>query len=238
MNGKLNSAQEIWNKIVLEPYFKDCDNTTLSRPFYMGVSDEYIKSENRIMIIGQEAKGFGLYTDTAWPMDKARNWSIDYLNRQVYRNKSSEYNYTYNNSGFWRLFRFFKDSGISPCWNNIDKLHQTIGNKTVPLTLKMESYFCKQYGDSNKSLIQNEIEICKPNYILFITGPHYTNSMATSFGLDENELIEVRPNIENPITDVTEIFGLGIKVFWTYHPTFLNRKQKLDDVTNKILKLL
>lgn len=237
MNEALLKAQTEWNYFVVEPYFEANKNTVLSRPYYMGVSNEYIRSSNRIMIIGQETKDFGLYTDD-WPMNDIREWGIDYLQKQLYGIESTKNKCKYNRSAFWKLFRLFEQKGFAPCWNNIDKIQQTIDEKTVPLTLELESHFCQQYGNLKKSLIQNEIDVCKPKSILFITGPNYTHSMATSFGIDETLFWEYRPNIINPISDITDILNNGTKSIWTYHPTFLNRKHILEDVVKSIIEIL
>ena len=237
MNEALLNAQTEWNSFVVEPYFEKHKNTLLSRPYYMGVSNEYISSKKRIMIIGQETKDFGLYTDD-WPMNNIRQWGIDYLRKQLYKIDPVKNKCKYNRSAFWKLFRIFQENGYAPCWNNIDKIQQTINGKTVPLTFEQEAHFGMQYGASRQSLIQKEIDICKPNYILFITGPNYTHSMATSFGIDEKELLLCRPYMTIPFRDVTALFHLGIKTIWTYHPTFLNRKHILNDVSNQIIELL
>ncbi len=237
MNDKLLKAQIEWNTYVVEPYFVKYKNATLSRPYYMGVSKEYIESPQRIMIIGQETKDFGFYNDD-WPMNDIREWSIDYLRKQLYGIESTKNKCKYNHSAFWKLFRLFEQKGFAPCWNNIDKIQQTIDGKTISLTFELESHFCQQYGNSKKSLIQNEIDVCKPKSILFITGPNYTHSMATSFGIDETLLWKYRPNIINPISDITDILNNGTKCIWTYHPTFLNRKHILEDIAKSILELL
>jgi len=237
MNLDLFKEQLYWNEMVVNPYFANYASPTLSRPYYMGVSEEYIRSKQRIMIIGQEAKGFGSYTDN-WSMDDIRAWVIDYLRKQLYGMETAGNKCKYNSSAFWKLFRAFEQNGFTPCWNNIDKIHQTINRKTIPLTLELESHFCQQYGESKKSLIQREIDICNPHAILFITGPNYTHSMATSFGIKESLFLECCPTITNPISDITDILNIGVNCIWTYHPTFLNRKHILDIVVKDIIKLI
>ena len=237
MNQELYNAQLIWNEYVVEPFFNNNTSTPLSRPYYMGVSKEYIKSNQRRMIVGQETKNCGLYTDD-WPMEAIREWGIEYLRKQLYGVEPVKNKCSYNHSAFWKLFRAIEQSGFAPCWNNIDKIQQTINGKTVPLTTTFESHFCQQYGEYKKSLIQNEIDICKPNKILFITGPNYTHSMATSFGINESLLSEKRPDLSTPISDITETLNLGVQCIWTYHPTFLNRKHILNDVVKNIIEFL
>ena len=239
MNHALYCAQSFWNETVLKPFFElhSEASATMSRPYYMAVSDEYVKSARRIMIIGQETKGFGLYTDL-WSFEDIREWGVDYLRKQIYGIDSVKNKCTYNRSAFWNFFRLLERSGFAPCWNNIDKIHQTVSGNTVPLSIEMEAYFCKQYGTPKQSLIQQEIDICKPNCILLITGPNYTHSMSASFGIEETTLSHYRPKIGSPIADITELLDLGVKTIWTYHPTFLNRHHVLNDVANQVIKLL
>lgn len=235
LNNQLLQMQNEWNKVVVEPFFEKNNNYNLSRPYYMGLSSEYINSNKRIMIIGQETQGFGLYEDD-WSMLSIHEWSIGYLRRQLWGIDKEKY--SYNRSAFWKLFRSFEKYGYTPCWNNIDKIQRTINNKTVSLTYELEEHFCKQYGQDNKSLIQREIEICKPNVLLFITGPYYDFSMETSFGLEKGTLQKYRPTKDNLFSDVTDVFNLGIKVIWTYHPTFLNRNHKIDNCINDIVNAI
>ena len=59
--------------------------------------------------------------------------------------------------------------------------------------------------------------------------------METSFGLEKGVLKNYRPAKTKLFSDVTEVFDLGVKVIWTYHPTFLNRNHIINDCINDII---
>jgi len=234
MNKSLAVVQEQWNQKILFPYVEQHQEHMLSRPFYFGVSDEYTVSPKRIMIIGQEARAYGSYYDE-WPMADIQKWGIDYLRRQLWGVRSKDFKY--NRSGFWKLFRCFARSGYIPCWNNIDKLHQQKGEgSTIRLTDELRRVFCCTYGEDNKSLLRREIEIAKPDVVLFITGPKYNISMTESLGLPEGYLDDEKPNSEVFCREITEKAGLEIPTFWAYHPSYLNRIHKLADCVQFVLE--
>lgn len=102
MNKMLREAVEAWIKEKLEPYIADdqtdCDkdgryvgenknrqDTYLSCPFYMGVTEDYVlrTKSRRIMIIGQEARHYGIWkdnrTDFGYKSDESQEWAVEYL---------------------------------------------------------------------------------------------------------------------------------------------------------------
>lgn len=83
MNKKLNTIQEIWLKNIFDPYIKNNPNLNLSYPFFTGVSEKYISAEKRIMIVGQETKGWSIYKPD-WTIEDSQQWTIDYLNYQLH----------------------------------------------------------------------------------------------------------------------------------------------------------
>lgn len=254
-NKKLRDAVESWKKQVLVPYMlnadTDCDKDgkycgkqsgrvgqVLSCPYYMGLTEEYIKNmvddkKLRIMIIGQEARHYGSWADDRekpnFMAERSQLWAIEYLQRQldinyqpqVFKDLDRKY------SGFWKVFRDLKNKykeSVLLCWNNIDKVYYAPQREDKSkeaykgtLTYEAESYLSRPYGDDNKSLLQREIEIAKPNVLLFVTGPSYYLSMATAFGIDPANL-KSKLTKELEIVDVTSELKSDIPAFWTYHP--------------------
>ncbi|MBQ7318939.1 MAG: hypothetical protein IJW97_01995 [Clostridia bacterium] len=231
INSELLALQREWERQVVEPIMECNDPAHLSRPYCMGLSEEYLTSDRRIMIVGQETKGWGTYTDD-WPAPMIQSWSIGYLRRQLWGIGADEY----NRSPFWRLFRLLDRAGLVPCWNNIDKLQRPIDGKTVRLTREQETQLCCRYGEEQQSLIEREIALCRPDVILFATGPQYCYPMACSFGVEEGELWRYRPTKERLLVDVTAVLGLHVPAFWTYHPAYLSRKGQLLAVTERLIE--
>lgn len=63
INQELKIIQELWNKNILEPYVSENNVNELSRPYYFRVSKEYLSAAKKVMIVGQETRGFGQFTD-------------------------------------------------------------------------------------------------------------------------------------------------------------------------------
>ncbi len=200
----------------------------ISRPFSFSVTEEYLSSNRKVMFIGQEAKDFGIYSDN-WPIEDIQLFNKNYVDIQL-GHKSYDEEIKYNGSPFWNLFRTFHHNGSEPVWNNVDKFHRVIDNKTECLSIELERIFNAPYGEDNKSLLMREIEITQPNVIIFITGPYYYESMALSMGVDCKELLIHKPRKNSPCSDISDVINLGMPVLWSYHPAYLSRINSMDTV--------
>jgi len=209
----------------------------LSRPFSFAVTKEYVKNQNKVMVIGQEARDFGEYADN-WPLIDVQHFNEDYVSIQLgYRAPHDEVKY--NSSPFWKFFRELKKREMEPVWNNVDKFHlvkeidhQT--KKTESLRAEQERVFSAPYGPDSKSILIREVETVAPDIIVFLTGPYYHETMALALGISDKELCAQKPNKSVPCQDITKISGLGIPTFWSYHPAYLNRIKKIDHTVNII----
>lgn len=256
-NKQLLSEIQNWIKKVLLDYYKEHindngdlfienQNKLLSYPFCCSVTENYFSKKPKLLIFGQEYHGSRTLTlknntDFEYPKEHSpkefQDWSIAHINDML----------TTPNSPFWEYIQHLSYD-FSICWNNIDKVYFGKINeqynkknnkdedylKNGKLTFDAEKILSKQYNDSNKmySLIEREIEIIKPDYILFLIGPSYYLSLATAFGKDEKTLLNYKPIIynKNYITNITEVLKIKndnnyIPTFWTYHPGFLKRKK-------------
>ena len=219
-----------------EEWLEQCDAGKLasiyplSRPFSFGVTQHYIESDCRIMVIGQEAKDYGSYTSD-WPLPAIQQFTVDYTDRQLgYRKTDNKY----NRSPFWKLFRSLDQLGLAPAWNNVDKFHQIKDTKTTPLSLEVERQLNIPYGDDNLTLLQREIEVAQPTAILFVTGPYYHETMARSLGIADERITKQSPSSDCECRNITNICGIGLPVFWSYHPAYLQRKHKLKDTVESL----
>ena len=216
----------------------------------MGISDEYLKSDKRIMIVGREARGYGKICDGTAGYEFLNNsksekeqtnapkysqdWTISYLRTQVYREDS----YDRNKSPFWNLFRWLKDEGFEPCWNNVDKVYfANTGKLSYQAEEELSKPYSKEGEKTEKSLLQREIEIAKPNVVLFVTGKSYGLSMKTALKLQYDSV--PLPTVDNCLVKVKSLTN-AINIYWTDHPQCLTGKQfkKYDFIQNIIKKLV
>lgn len=227
MNKAMLRLQQQWEEMVLLPYVKKYPHT-MSRPFAYGVPEAYLEADCKIMVIGQEAAGFSMYEDeSAWGLSRTQQWVMDYWKFQLFGDCAGDVNPNdYNRSPFWNMFRYLKKHGVIASWNNLDKVYQkhTFANdeKVIRLENDQRKWFNGAVCDG-KTLLLCEIEMSKPDGIVFVTGPHYRRSMETALGCSENKLSEKRPIKKDPLKEITLEAGLGIPCYWTYHPAYLNR---------------
>lgn len=239
INEQLLKVYKTWEAEVLKPYivertdagYYNADNKTgkwnkkyegsqISCPFYMGLTDDYINSDKkRVMIVGQEARGYGIYTrdrdKKGYEAQSSQEWSNTYLSRQLCLQDNNG-DLKYNASRFWALFRALKDD-YALCWTDIDKVYYNKeGDYKGTLTYEGEAYLNQKYGDDKKSILEREIDLAKPDCIVFVIGPKYYVSLKQSFGIKDKfqgELTTI-----SQIVDVSKDLNLGIPAFWTYHP--------------------
>ena len=231
MNAELLKWQKQWDKDCIKQYIQDNPQTkdnpkTLSRPFAYGVSEEYLAADFKLMVIGQEAAGFSLYNDpTAWDLLRTQQWVVDYTRRQLYGIRAGDAQEGRTNSSpFWNFQRNLNKLGLTPSWNNVDKVYQKKtyenGEKVIRLIDQQRKTFNEPVCEG-KTLLQREIEISKPDGIVFVTGPEYRISMETALGLSENMLMDKVPAPDRILTDISIEANLGIPCVWTYHPRHL-----------------
>lgn len=251
--------EEGWKGKVLATYDPP-KGKTLSYPFYMGLSEEYLfnfEGKKRIMVIGREARGCEHERDNAEEKNQPENsqqWAIAYIKKQVYGKDVDLpkcYNkIEYNNSAFWLFFRLLKEEGFVPCWNNVDKVYF---EKTGKLTESAEKVLSSAYtvGDEKqaKSLLVREIEIADPDIIIFVTGASYKVTMQTALkGEDVN--FDMLPSFEKDGCLIKLGTVAGKPTYWINHPQglfsksfrrsdfeeYIIRKLKFDDEVNRLIE--
>ena len=91
----------------------------------------------------------------------------------------------------------------------------------------------------NMSLLQIEIDILKPDIVIFAVGPNnpYFRALHYAFDLNEGTLNDYFPTAENPCKEISQILGLDMPAYWTYHPNFLSRNGLFKRVIEEITRL-
>lgn len=253
INEKLIEVQQEWEKECYNPLKKEYENDEsrgkLSCAFSFGVSDHYFNSQNRVMVVGQEAKGHTFDGD-AWGLKNWQKWAIAYLNFQVYGEESPNVRFSENNSPFWQFMRKLNQRGYDLCWNNLDKVRRYIrpdGKEWVEDYLpydKKENCERKALNEKifdGKSLLQKEIEFAEPKFVIFAVGPKnpYYHTLCNAFfdGKDAYErLLDAYPKFtENGgIVEISEKLGLKMPAYYIYHPNYFQLQGKLDTIVEKL----
>ena len=223
---------DLYNDYFCKNNLKDEEILNFSRPFLLDVNDEYINSEKKVMIIGQETyTWYGLYKDFLNEDDGIKR------TQDIYRNFMLDNKSNYN-SPFWNFFnKLEENSNASFICNNVYKLetieyleHPNKLGKKVGFSVlsknKVYKHLIEKVKVFQKDILIKEIEILKPDVVIFLTGhPYDSLFMDKQFN-----------NIETFYQDINEAtllkidqwkFGrfkneyLPYNTYRTYHPNYL-----------------
>ncbi len=183
---------------------------------------QYENSDIKVLIFGQETND--------WEMNF--NSSIEH--------SLSTYNDFYNSGEcfiygghFWNGFRKFlnslkenfNDKKICAVWNNVIKIGVSGRDQNKPNNV------IYNIEKENFNIINDEINILKPDIILFMSGPNYDNEIRNS--LSDIEFIKLSD--EFSVRELSKIlFKNYNNIYRTYHPNYLYRNN-IDKYFNIII---
>ncbi|WMJ22907.1 hypothetical protein RBG61_13080 [Paludicola sp. MB14-C6] len=221
VNKLLKSIYEKWYETV---FIKTVcyNNANYSNPLYIKCTEAYAKAKNKVMIIGQETHG-------TWFKDLAKDNDIEIL-QNLYHNYLTN-DYASNASPFWKFANEFRmENEFNIIWNNITKV-----NFCNSESCKIEQDIAdKLNSDFNSlTLLEHELTVLKPDYVILLCGPYYSESIATALNLSNTKLVAPNSNQQiteiNPLTINQRIQTSIKKLLWTYHPNALSRNQYLEN---------
>lgn len=237
------------------------DKYFISEPFFFGIPEYEDKEKPLIMVVGQETDLYGNIENIINTngnmieenIARSQNWVIQATicingaedNCQWENYKGETQSIHIKSTPFFSFLRELSQS-YNVCWNNLDKIHYTAEidvvdynngklkkkEKAVTLYVKDEKTLFGQQIDNGKTLLESEIDIVKPDMVLFVTGPNYKESMEYQMG----ELFNKKPNGEENL--IVEAKAGDIKYYWTYHPVYLSRIKRTDKVIESLKNLL
>lgn len=236
LNSKLLAIQQQWKETLYNNVLKNNEGQ-ISCPFSCGASDELLKSDKKVMIIGQNALGLGCQY-VKYDLPQMQEWSISYLERQL---KIRDNGDKWNRSPFWRFLRAFKSVGYFPCWNNLEKVvrYKVGETKEYPVDDNEREILNQKIADG-KTLLQKEVELVRPDIVIFAVGPKepFYSAVKQVLGLDVKHMGCQYPTKDKLCVDLTDIAKLGMPTFWTYHPQFLSHHKCMDIVINEIIHVV
>ncbi len=191
----------------------------LDGPLLMSCWDDlYEKADIKLLIIGQE--NFG------WWGEKTSD--IGGL-MEIYTDFCMALNYHNRKSWFWQ--GVFKLNGLlnpklanEPCflWTNVSKYCTWEGG---PISWNDHKFVIENFN-----ILPDEIDVLKPDAVIFLSGPHYDDKIKIQF--DENLVFEqINNNIS--VRELAKIKHpkLPNHTYRTYHPRYLNFQNKLVYLT-------
>jgi hypothetical protein len=217
INEKLFKIYEEANekvfKIITERNSKEIDKATY--PFFLKIPKAFEISKNKIIVYGQETYGWSdVNNDTSNTYNMSENRTDGII--ECYERKFNKKEYLTYSSHFWQVFKLLNDyfcecsKEFGYLWNNIEKMG-----------LDGDGFPDNWYDDIIKpyfnDLVNKEIEIIKPDFLVFFTGTTRDHVLDDIFNKPE------RKNVENyDQKDLCEIILPDIKkAFRTHHPRYL-----------------
>lgn len=223
LNDQLKELyQEHWNKYYAEyDSKKNVQKLVLpAMPLLLGIGDEneYLNSDFKIMLFGQETNGWGEFRENI-NINELQKWN--YGKTSIQRGKGQFAN---GRVGLMRNFKkYFPDMKSSLVWNNVVKIGKS-KDKGFP------GHNLYQIENSQFNVLKEEINILKPNIIIFFSGYRYDQYIFDKFGklesiqisgFQKHQLCEFKiPNIQCALR--------------TYHPNYLFRNG-IDKYYNAII---
>jgi len=209
---------------------------SLSAPLLLSVGEQWKNSEKRILIVGQETQGWG--NDEikfgSFQSFKNRENSIEEL-ADAYRHFCFGKNSSHNRSPFWSAYRSIAKIGNSDLkpdtnilWTNLVRCDYD-GKSILTTNENLQN----NVGSKFKGVLKREIEILQPTQIIFFTGPRYDRFLIDEF---PDIKMEKFNNKFNERTLSKFLISNNIKSIRTYHPSFLRRSKKWDEIIEEIIK--
>lgn len=208
----------------------------ISNPWLIKVPREYINARKKVMLIGQEAYGwYGEYSKK--PINELLlKYYEGFLQDQTRKG-------CYRPSPIWNLYRniisWGKASNAYVISNNIGKLCYVKKDKDG--NWKGTTGFHKKVNMGMIDTFRKEIEICKPDLIIFVCGETYEQRYLKEWlgeykvkevdglGVDSHHLAELvftSSTIKLP------------KVYRTHHPRYLQMNKNKTEWSNKIYSFI
>ncbi len=179
-----------------------------------------VKSNCKILFIGQETNG--------WQNFRINN--IDAIKCMINEYKIFELAKK-KQSIFWQAIKTINhgvngNQRLNFIWSNISKYGK---NKKGRVSTKVS------FLENEKlKILLDEIEILKPDAIVFLTGPSYDNDILSKIG--PVKFISCSKYTTRQLARL-ENTKLPYKTFRTYHPTYL-RRAKLESIIKEIVLLI
>jgi len=174
-------------------------------PLLISPNELYVKQNRKLLVIGQETNGWTGLSETVEP------------HLELYKEFNVGYSY---NSPFWNITRKLEENlnlePFSCSWSNINRFDEDCGPPSGE-SLKIIERF--------DEIILTEIQILKPDIIIFFTGPKFEYRIKNLFENIEFNEVESFQNMH-----LSRLYHklLPINTYRTYHPKYL-RLRKLEE---------
>ena len=203
-----------------------------TNPLCLGIKDEkrYFNADLRVMVFGQETNDWGQLNEQTTIESLQESYSSFY-GGQEFNKWKGQFRNGYNLL-FSKINEIHPDKKVEFVWNNIIKT----GRRRVKGIKKSAAGApTKQIYELEKNhfnIIPGEINILKPDVLIFLTGPSYDKYVRTVFSSGNFEAIQGFK--KRQLAQISLINNVKSAVR-TYHPAYLYRTG-INSYVNKILE--
>lgn len=228
------ALEKLYQEYIDEVYQMPWDKG-ISAPLLMNVPDEYCIMKRKVLFIGQETH--------SWMGKMADKHEVTYL-QACYKGFDlgkkvifgTKYYPRQLNSQFWNFIRNLFINVNSSSTDNVNK--QTSGflwtniskfdyNGSTPTKIQ------KEKNGSGFALLKKEIEIVKPDIIVFLIGRKYDLDLANQFAFKIHESF----SSDYLSILIEESVSKSPLIFKTMHPTYLCRCGKNREVLSQMISI-
>jgi hypothetical protein len=200
----------------------------LHGPFLVSAFNEFRDSPQKILYVGQETYG--------WiPFKKLLGYPDDSVKelKKLYEDFDFAQTSKARRSPFWRFHRdLVLKLGLhyrSLLWSNLVRFDME-NSKPLSRSIIGQSYE-KLIMKAQHGMLRNEIEEHRIEKVIFLTGPNYDFILKQEF--TECQFVRINAGYsERELCSVVTKDYPNIKMIRTYHPAYLVRSRKYNDILN------
>lgn len=207
------------------------DSNKATYPLLIQTNEEYFNATTKIIFFGQETNGWGKDEINNGIFEEGTN--IDSV-INIYNSFYLQKGYEKYGKSFWNFIKVLKNNKVDKkngfIWNNVLKIGK-IGISTPQQGLI-------NYTIDYFNVLPQEIEILKPNILLFLSGPKYDKYIEKSVG--NFTIVPIDGFTTNELCilkfDIIKV-DLALR---TYHPRGMDYKgqEVKNRITNKIIEFI
>ena len=223
--------RENWDE--LQGKLRVLDSNKYTNPFLISFNEEELnQADIKVMIFGQETKGWGDNKEEHGSLDTPE--AVIDMYHKFFCNK--EFYKGHKKSAFWKAFRGFQDGletahpekSIYYSWNNINKIGRP--NRKTGVDKEVRSVERATF-----SVIASELKAFEPDIVIFLTGPNRDGDIRHHFSGANFAAID--PNIQTRALAKVSHQDLPERTIRLYHPSYFGgfnkiKKQALTGIVN------
>jgi hypothetical protein len=241
LQNKLNECYTIFRENV---EFDDNDFAKkLSAPLLIQVTEKWITSKTRVLVVGQETLGWEFFKGDSdygydWEFSDIQGWlqfksAHDSVNALV--NAYKIFNFSSNNHPLNHRAPFFsayrkirkavddddKSFETSVLWTNL--IRMSVNECSVFKNKNATPKQIEKMITASTDVFQDEVKILKPDIVIFFTGPTYDYALnKILYGSAFRNVLDYK---ERVLAEISHVI-LPEMAWRTYHPAYLQRSRK------------